>query len=171
MSTGNETPRIYVACLSSYNDGKLVGAWIDCDQDAEDVLAEISESINGEEWAIHDSENWHGYTVDEYDNIEDLCLLAAAFSNHGPWIVPLVDNAGSIQAAIDAADNDSPFEGEFDSLEDWAENYFESTGELDKSSTLARYFDYERFARDCELSGDIWTAPNQSGGIYVFRAY
>ena len=30
------TPRIYVACLASYNAGKLVGQWVDADQDPED---------------------------------------------------------------------------------------------------------------------------------------
>jgi len=37
-STG---PRIYVACLASYNAGRLHGAWIDAAQDLDDVWAEI----------------------------------------------------------------------------------------------------------------------------------
>src|SRR5579864_6443395 len=26
----HDAPRIYAACLASYNDGRLFGAWIDC---------------------------------------------------------------------------------------------------------------------------------------------
>ena len=36
------TPRIYVACLASYNAGKLHGEWIDCDQDAATIREEIA---------------------------------------------------------------------------------------------------------------------------------
>lgn len=36
------TPRIYVACLAAYNSGCLHGAWIDADQPAEDIWAEIN---------------------------------------------------------------------------------------------------------------------------------
>ena len=35
------TPRIYVACLAAYNAGTLHGAWIDADQSAEAIWAEI----------------------------------------------------------------------------------------------------------------------------------
>ena len=31
MTTVNSAPKIYVACLSSYNAGQLHGVWIDCD--------------------------------------------------------------------------------------------------------------------------------------------
>lgn len=36
-----DTPRIYVACLASYNAGELHGVWIDADQDPDDVWNEI----------------------------------------------------------------------------------------------------------------------------------
>ncbi len=35
------TPRIYVACLASYNAGKLHGVWIDCDQDSDSIRDDI----------------------------------------------------------------------------------------------------------------------------------
>lgn len=42
MATMTDTPRIYVACLASYNAGTLHGEWIDADQDADDIRAEIA---------------------------------------------------------------------------------------------------------------------------------
>lgn len=38
----NTSPRIYAACLASYNAGKLHGTWIDADQDADAIQAEIA---------------------------------------------------------------------------------------------------------------------------------
>lgn len=35
------TPRIYVACLASYNAGRLHGAWVDADQDPDDIEREV----------------------------------------------------------------------------------------------------------------------------------
>ena len=37
MNTTTTTPKIYVACLASYNAGILHGRWIDADQDADDT--------------------------------------------------------------------------------------------------------------------------------------
>jgi antirestriction protein len=39
------TPRIYVACLASYNNGVLHGAWIDAGQSADEIHAEIQEML------------------------------------------------------------------------------------------------------------------------------
>jgi len=39
--TTPSTIRIYVACLASYNNGVLHGAWIDADQDADAIQSEI----------------------------------------------------------------------------------------------------------------------------------
>lgn len=46
MSTMITTsPRIYVADLSAYNAGNLHGRWINADQDADDIRAEIAEML------------------------------------------------------------------------------------------------------------------------------
>jgi hypothetical protein len=39
--TDNETPRIYVACLAAYNNGKLHGRWIDAAQGIDLIWAEV----------------------------------------------------------------------------------------------------------------------------------
>ena len=61
-----ETPRIYVACLASYNSGILYGAWIDADQEPDAIMEEVSAMLKAspeegaEEWAIHDYDNFEG---------------------------------------------------------------------------------------------------------------
>lgn len=41
------TPRIYVACLASYNAGRLYGKWIDASTDQDAMNAEIQEMLAG----------------------------------------------------------------------------------------------------------------------------
>lgn len=39
MTTSSDI-RIYVACLAAYNNGILHGAWIDADQDVDDMVVQ-----------------------------------------------------------------------------------------------------------------------------------
>jgi hypothetical protein len=39
------TPRIYVASLSDYNAGRLLGRWIDADQPAEAIHEQIAQLL------------------------------------------------------------------------------------------------------------------------------
>lgn len=44
--TINSNPRIYAACLAAYNNGRLHGAWIDCDgRDGDAIRQEIAEML------------------------------------------------------------------------------------------------------------------------------
>jgi antirestriction protein len=56
-----ETPRIYVADLEAYNNGRLVGEWLDLSDynDADelmDAIQDVLKKSGGEEYAIHDVE-------------------------------------------------------------------------------------------------------------------
>ncbi len=60
------------------------------------------------------------------------------------------------------------YAGTFDSLAAWAENLADETGMLESvPESLRNYFDFEAWARDAELNGDVWTADVPSG-IAVF---
>ncbi len=75
------TPRIYVACLASYNSGILWGEWIDATQDPSDIYDDISTMMaespieNSEEWAVQDYENFGDCQIDEYESIEKNCRI------------------------------------------------------------------------------------------------
>ncbi|MEO0467721.1 MAG: antirestriction protein ArdA, partial [Pseudomonadota bacterium] len=53
-----DAPRIYVACLAAYNNGRLHGRWIDA-TDPHEVWQQVSAMLaaspepDAEEWAIH----------------------------------------------------------------------------------------------------------------------
>lgn len=60
------------------------------------------------------------------------------------------------------------YAGTHASLEAWAENFAEETGMLaEVPEALRRYFDFEAWARDCALNGEIWTIDT-SEGVAVF---
>lgn len=80
------TPRIYVASLSDYVAGRLLGRWIDADQEPDEIRAEIqamlatSEQAPAEEWAIHDFDNFGRYRVSEYASIDLVSLVGRAIA-------------------------------------------------------------------------------------------
>ncbi|MFJ3313432.1 antirestriction protein ArdA [Micrococcus endophyticus] len=41
--TGMGTPRVWLACLACYNDGALVGRWLDCTDVEDTTLANLHE--------------------------------------------------------------------------------------------------------------------------------
>ena len=81
--------RIYVASLSDYNAGRLHGRWINADQDADEIFAEVKTMLAAspepfaEEWAIHDYEGFHGIKIHEWESFETVSELAEAIEEHG----------------------------------------------------------------------------------------
>lgn len=168
MASGNQnpqlatsSPRIYVACLSSYNSGVLHGAWIDAHQDPSDIHAEIQTMLSksrepiADEWAIHDYEGFFGYRLGEYESIETVADIAALIAEHGELGAKLISHCDSPAAAREAIGES--YQGTFDSPAAWAEQFLEDTGSLSQvPEHLRGYFDFEAYARDAELSGDIF---------------
>lgn len=80
-----------------------------------------------------------------------------------------MEGAHYINQHRDAAETldafESAYQGEFSSIEEYAEEYVSSTGMLDGvPETVRQYFDYEAFARDLRLSGDVC---EQNGYIFI----
>jgi antirestriction protein len=88
-----DTPRIYVACLASYNAGILHGRWIDADTGADEIREEIegmlaeSPEYGAEEWAIHDYECFCGLSLGEYTPTETVAEYGRLIAEHGPAYV------------------------------------------------------------------------------------
>ena len=157
-----DTPRIYVACLAAYNGGRLHGEWIDADQSADEIHESIKQMLSrspepsAEEWAVHDHENFAGIEVKEYESIETVAAIAAFLGEHGAAAVVAYNHFSDLDEARNAlADN---YYGEWSSLADWAEEYLSDTGGLENvPDSLRNYIDFERWARDLEMSGDIFS--------------
>lgn len=166
-------PKIYVASLADYNAGRLHGKWIDI-VDEEQVKNEISEILKtspepiAEEWAIHDYEGFGGYSVSEWADIKTLCALANLIDEHGEVIADFFDQTGCDLDKLEDHFLDS-YQGKHDSLQDWADNYLEDTGQLSQiPENLRFYFDSEKFANDMDVNGDIFTLDSDDRGVHIF---
>jgi antirestriction protein len=196
--------RIYVASLSDYNAGSLLGRWIDANQDADDIHAEVREMLreskhpnvmvecpdcdgagcddcggkgevpSAEEWAIHDYE-LGGIKISEHESFETVSALAEAVEEHGEAFVAWWNNQASGVTEVDLDAFQEAYQGEWDSLADYVENYWSDCGSFDASAASngqwwhpANYIDWDRMAHDLELGGDVWT-HDAGGKVYVFK--
>jgi len=180
MNETKITPRIYVACLASYNAGKFHGRWIDATAGADSIRDEISAMLaespepGAEEFAIHDHEGLGA--IGEYESLDRVAEIGEAIGAAG-------DNAPALLAWLDAEPGRDPgefedrYRGEWPSLADYVEDFWEEQGWQQTADRLAgrswwnptRYIDWDRMAHDLELNGDVET-HDAPGGVYVFDA-
>lgn len=175
-------PRIYAASLSDYNAGRLHGAWIDADQDAGAIHAEIQAMLKGspepgaEEWAIHDYEEFGGFRLSEWESIEHVAAVAEGIAEHGPafghWARRCREETASEEFTSELARFEEAFMGVWQTEEAFAQDMADDFGLeelLDKAlpSSLRGYVsvDYGTLGRDMLL--DLWTATDENG-IWVF---
>lgn len=203
--------RIYVACLASYNNGRLHGAWIDADCGADAIRAEIAEMLraspypnvritcaecdgsgrnigigqephvcstcagtgtvpSAEEWAVHDYDDIPSHWG-EYPDLDKLAAYCEAASELDDSDREAFDEWLAVRGTEpgDLDDFRDQYQGAFDTLEDWAYRWHDDAGTFHNvPDTIANYFDYEKWARDCDLGGDIWTVRGDHG-LHVFN--
>lgn len=158
MSTTNITtsPSIYVGTYAKYNNGSIKGKWLDLSdyEDKEAFIAACIELHNDEEDPELMFQDWEGIPselISECSVDASLWDLMAAYEEHGQ---EAVDAYVSIFWEWDASGFSDRYLGEYDSMEDYAQEYIDSTGMLEQvPENLRCYFDVEKFARD--LSYDI----------------
>ncbi|KAM3112770.1 antirestriction protein ArdA [Phormidesmis sp. 146-33] len=165
----SDTPRIYVACLAAYNNGKLHGEWIDCDQDADDIQSEIdamlkaSPEADAEEWAIHAYESFEGLSIGENESIEKVAELADLIIKHGVAYVAYIDHVGNEYATVE--DFQEKYCGEYKSEKDFAEEHYNEIHEIPEF--LASHIDWKSVATDIFI--DDFFSSDRDGKIYVFH--
>jgi antirestriction protein len=164
--------RIYVGTFSKYNSGSIKGAWLDLenynDKDAFlSACRELHKDESDPELMFQDYESfprsfysessvsdslWDWLELDEDDR-----ELLAVYQDH-------VNQDGDID---EAREN---FAGKFDSESDWAANFLEDTGGLEGvPEHLRNYIDYEAYARDARLGGDM-TFVRHDGDVWAFQS-
>lgn len=186
-STGHEwlaeeTPRIWIASLADYVGGTLTGDWVDADVDAEtlfEAASEIlqrSETPHAEEFAIFDYENFGPYRIGEYCSLELVSKVACGIRDYGPAYAAWADECdGDLNRIDQFAD---AYLGEYDSLAAWGEEVLDDCGvmqELEKAASgQLQYYvhlDYEGWARDAWLSGDVTVIERPDGGVWLFDGH
>jgi antirestriction protein len=171
--TEAERPRIYVACLASYNSGHLHGAWIDAAREPwalwDDIqrMLRASPVASAEEYAIHDYEDFGGVRIAESEDIDRVAEIATFILEHGPLGAALLDHCnGTLDEARDAIA--ARYLGMHASLADYVQDLTEETTEIPQ--LLQTYIDWEAMARDAEMSGDLFTIETGHECVHVFSA-
>lgn len=165
-------PRVYVACLASYNAGTLHGEWIDANQDVHDIesdiesMLELSPVTSYGEWAIHDHDGFHGISIGEHDTVETVAKHAAILDEYGIAWAAYVDLVGEHYATEEGFTDQ--YHGVAESETDFASELFGdiyNTEEIPEVFTM--YFDYEKFARDLFITD--YRSIEKDGELYIFR--
>ncbi|HEY0714889.1 MAG TPA: antirestriction protein ArdA [Polyangia bacterium] len=167
-------PKIWVGDLGAYNAGILHGRWIEAAQEPEEIQAEIDEMLaasprpGAEEWAIFDQEGWGGLDLGEHEDLDTVTRVAKGIEEHGAMFAALVAHFGGA-AHVDEAEQsvEDGYQGTFSDLADWAANYADDTG-VECAEPWRQYIDFDRWGRDAELGGDIFTIDTPDGVAVFF---
>ncbi|MEU0794864.1 antirestriction protein ArdA [Amycolatopsis sp. NPDC005961] len=171
-------PRIYVADLASTERGIEHGLWIDANQTASEIDADIeamlaSSPVPGAKlWAVRSSEDFDGIDLSTVADSSLIADLAHGLVEHGrafaAWARFVSNDRARITEFRDA------YIGSYQSREAWAWALVESLGwhrDLDRhitDSLIRPYvvFDYKAVAEDAEPSWQVLADPD--GTVHVF---
>lgn len=160
------TPKVWVGCLASYNNGHLHGRCmnvVDYDTLMENIQSMLKDSPmpDAEEWKIFDTE----YLPKNYDkyNLADLCKLGAWLAEDEDMAdvkIEFMENFGYDDVDDARSGFEDRYMGEHGSLYDYAVQLFDECYLHDIPESVRNYIDYAKFARDLQYSGDYVVLGN-----------
>lgn len=171
-------PRIYVADLASAAHGLEHGSWIDANQPADELDADIaaildnSPTVGADRWAVEATEDFAGLDLHGFTDTTLISRLARGVAEHGAAYAVYVQIVGSDDR--DLLDRFEDFYvGSYDSPEAWAREVgkdLEWGAHLDQvvDPMLRPYvvIDYARFAHDQRQNWDV--LEGHDGKTHVF---
>lgn len=160
---------IYLTNLGKYNEGELVGEWVQLpisNEDLQKVFERIGINEEYEEYFITDYE-CDFYEIGEYESISTLNEMAEKFDNldeEQEQVVKVLMSECNydLDEAIEKAESgDYRFYTDCNDMTDVAYVVVEECGYLDNvPENIARYFDYEAFGRDLGIEGSFHFLDN-----------
>lgn len=155
--------KIYLTNLGKYNEGELVGEWVEfpaSQEELEKVFERIGINEEYEEYFITDYE-CDLYEVGEYENIDKLNDIAERIKEldeEGSKVVKaLIQKLDyTLDEAIDKVNSgDYMIYNDCENMTDVAYQVVEECGYLENvPDNVARYFDYESFGRELGIVGN-----------------
>lgn len=162
--------KVFLTNLGKYNEGYLIGEWLELpasQQEIDEIMAKIGINEEYEEWFITDYEtDIRGIEIGEYSNLNELNEIAEKLEslNEDSAIIEAIFNYHQdVQETINIIQNRDYiiYEDCYDMI-DVAYQIVEECGYLNGiPETVARYFDYETFARDLEMEGNFEALSNR----------
>lgn len=154
--------KIYLTNLRKYNEGELIGEWVELpvsNEELQEVFKRIGINEEYEEYFITDYE-CDFYEVGEYENLDTLNNIAAQIEEldeeENKVVKALMSELGyTLDEAIDKVNSgDYRIYYDCDNMTDIAYQLVEECGYLENvPDNVARYFDYESFGRDLGIEG------------------
>ena len=174
LSNDEEHPEIYVACLSSYNNGILYGAWVQADQPIKVIWEEINQMLakssmeGAEEFALHDYQGFYSLRIGEYESIAEVhekALFVAQYGELGAELVAYY--GGNLEEAKEALEE--YYQGEYQNRLDYVAYLFDEFYLKEIPENLRAYIDYQGFKRD--IFFDDYFALEVKGSCHVFSRH
>jgi antirestriction protein len=167
---------IYLTNLGKYNEGELIGEWVELpvsQEELQKVFERIGINEEYEEYFITDYE-CDFYEVGEYESLDTLNEIAERIEELGKEesevVKVLMSELGyTLNEAIDkVSSGDYRIYSDCDDMTDIAYQVVEECGYLNNvPDNVARYFDYESFGRDLGIEGTyIFTDDNNAIEIF-----
>lgn len=163
--------KIYIASLSDYNEGRLIGEWVDLSEiedvyDIEEKIEKILEKSKceiAEDWSIHDYEDVPNFG--ENPDLEKIVNYCEMYKKHGEAWKAFCNLVGEDYAT--QSDFEGQYKGEYESKEKFAEELAENCDMFNGwSETAQLYFDWDAWTRDLFLDG--YSSEKSQNGIFVF---
>lgn len=165
--------RIYIADLAAYNDGRLVGAWVDMTDDPDDniesindALAQLEDATGNEEFIIHDYDD--AYNMGEtsaWEHVAAWQALALGEEAFVPALKAFGDHYISHDYDEARAFVDDRYRGNWRSAAEYVEEF---VGDVygDVPSWVAGYIDFDKMAED--FSGTDIIVVDGGIGVFIF---
>jgi antirestriction protein len=175
MNDTKAAPRIYCGTYAKYNDGNLFGKWLDLEDyaDADDFLEACKELHKDEADPELMFQDFEGFPKSLYsespdkERLEKVINWANLDESEREIVAAYWDQISEDadqQEALDA------YTGTYSSEADWAEEFLKDTGTLERiPQNLRMYFDFEAYARDCRMNGDVTFVECTGGDVMVFN--
>lgn len=168
--------KIYLTNLGKYNEGELIGEWVELpvsQEELQKVFERIGISEEYEEYFITDYE-CDFYEVEEYENLDTLNEIAERIEEldeeESKVVKALMSELGyTLDEAIDKVNSgDYSIYSDCNDMTDVAYVVVEECDYLrNVPEIIARYFDYEAFGRDLGIEGTfIFTDDNEAIEVY-----
>lgn len=155
--------KIFLTNLGKYNEGELIGEWVELPVSQEElkkVFERIGINEEYEEYFITDYE-CDLYEVGEYENIDKLNDIAERIKEldeeKSKAVKALIQKLDyTLYEAIDKVNSgDYMIYNDCENMTDVAYQVVEECGYLENvPDNVARYFDYESFGRELEIEGN-----------------
>ena len=164
-------PAVYVGTFEKYNNGDLTGAWLDVSQypDREAFYEACA--------ALHADEDDPEFMFQDFQGFPAAYHAESWLdANLWDWLDLDDDEKEMVEAYHDNIDRDASIEcikeayyGTWDSAEEWAENWLNDSGLLSEvPEALQHYIDFEAYARDARMGGDVVFVDNGYRSVMVF---